>query len=55
MCKPINEGGMGIRLLEEFNDSSFFKRAWELMMREKNLDVFGACEVYEQGSNLELL
>lgn len=35
ISKPINECGLGICLLEEFNISGLYRRAWELVVGEK--------------------
>lgn len=47
--KPKNEGGLGIQLLGEFNLVGLYRRAWELVLREKPWTSFVAARFMKNG------
>lgn len=40
ICKPLNEGGLGLRLLDEFNKVGLIKSAWDFVNKEKRWTLF---------------
>lgn len=52
MCKPIIEGGIGTRLLKEFNEAGLMKLAWEFMKKDKHWACFLQARFYARGYSL---
>lgn len=46
MTKPINGGGMGLGMLQEFNDKGMYKLAWEFLRRKKDSANFMQARYY---------